>query len=501
MVGMQRLTLKWLEKEGEGRFLSIDRKKQYPEKVLQFGEGNFLRGFIDWMIHRMNVQGIFNGSVVAVQPTPRGKVVPVLQAQDGLYTVVLRGIDRGEVVDSREVVSSISRGVNPYTEWDSVLEAAANPDIRLVFSNTTEAGLEYAYEEYDPATSPQSFPGKLTACLYHRFNTFHGAPESGWVIIPCELVENNGEVLRERVLQIASDWRLPDAFAEWVKQANRFCNTLVDRIVTGYPRDNAEQFWSELGYRDELITVGEPYHLFAIEADSAVQEIIPFHEAGLNVYWSDVAPFRELKVRILNGAHTMMAMVGHLYGKKTVLEVMEDPDLAAFIKRGIHEEILPCIEMEREVKESFAKSVLERFQNPFNKHYLLDIALNSVPKFKARVMPILSRYIAQYGTIPPTIAYALAALLVFYKGEHVEGNQLMGRFGGEEYPIRDQEETLNFMQKAWQHSESVADVVTMILANEALWGQNLTAYPGLTDQVINHVSDILQNGVRFSHRQ
>ncbi|MBA4494581.1 tagaturonate reductase [Paenactinomyces guangxiensis] len=469
-----------------------------PEKVLQFGEGNFLRGFVDWMIHRMNMQGLFHGSVVAVQPTPRGKVVPVLNAQDGLYTVVLRGIDKGNVVDSREVISCISRGINPYTEWEKVLRAAANPDIQLVFSNTTEAGLEYQYEEYDPATSPRSFPGKLTACLYHRFKTFQGAPEAGWSIIPCELVDNNGEVLQERVLQIAGDWHLPGEFTDWVKHSNRFCNTLVDRIVTGFPKDNPDQFWSELGYRDDLITVGEPYHLFAIEADPAVQEIVPFHKAGLQVYWSDVTPFRELKVRILNGAHTMMAVVGHLHGKKTVLEVMETPELAAFIKKAINEEILPCIDLEDEVKKSFAQSVLERFQNPFNRHYLLDISLNSVSKFKARVMPTLSRFMASFGSVPFAIAYSLASLFVFYKPDRMEADHLIGKAGGEEYPIRDHEETLRFMQRAWQQSGDVSGAVKMILANGTLWGENLNQFAGLTDQVSEHVSDILQSGARLT---
>ena len=469
------------------------KKTKMPERILQFGEGNFLRGFLDWMIHRMNVQGVFHGSVVAVQPTPRGKVVPVLNAQDGLYTVILRGIEQGEVVDSREVIHSISRGINPYTDWDQVLEAAANPEIQLVFSNTTEAGLEYQYEEYNPAASPLSFPGKLTACLYHRFNTFDGATGSGWTMIPCELVERNGQVLRERVLRIADDWRLPTEFSAWVRQANRFCDTLVDRIVTGFPKSNADQLWSELGYRDDLITVGEPYHLFAIDGGQQVQEMIPFHKAGLHVYWSDVRPFRERKVRILNGAHAIMAMVGHLHGKKTVLDVMQDPDLESFVKRGIYEEILPCVDMEQDAREAFAESVLERFRNPFTQHDLLDIALHSVSKFKARVMPTLLRYLAEFGKVPPVLAYSLAALLVFYKGEQNEQGQLVGKVGDVEYPIRDTEPVLHFMEQAWRQSGDVSEAVEAILGNEDLWGCNLNACAGLTEHVLRDVFAILGN--------
>ncbi|WCK53198.1 tagaturonate reductase [Aneurinibacillus sp. Ricciae_BoGa-3] len=468
-----------------------------PERILQFGEGNFLRGFVDWMVHKLNQQGLFNGRIVAVQPTPHGKTVPSLNAQNGLYTVVLRGIQNGCKVDEREVISSISRGINPYEQWDKVLEVASKEEIQLVFSNTTEAGMKYLREDYNEAQSPLSFPGKLTACLYHRFKILHGAPEAGWTIIPCELVENNGSLLRQTILQIAQDWNLPEDFTGWVVEHNRFCNTLVDRIVTGYPKDNIEQFRQELGYDDELLTIGEPYHLFVIDGDPIIRDVIPFQKAGLNVRWDDVDHFRKLKVRILNGAHTLMCLAGYLSGEKTVLGMMENPKARAFITNGIYDEILPTLTINEAEKESFASSVLERFQNPYTQHYLLDISLQSVSKFKTRLLPTLHDYTEKFGKEPRNIAYSLAALIVFYKGEHFEENQLIGTFGGQEYQVRDDEETIRFIYQTWCEAKNIEDVVQTIMENEKLWGCNMNKYPGLKEQVSNDVAHINTNGVNF----
>lgn len=491
---MEKLNRELVEKR-EASHSRVRDLMELPEKVLQFGEGNFLRGFVDWMIHQMNKQNLFNGRVVAIQPTPRGKVVPKLNRQNGLYTLILRGMENGETVDRREVISSISRGINPYTDWPEVLQVAANPEIQIVFSNTTEAGLDYMQEKYDPHQSPLSFPGKLTACLYHRYQVFQGAPDKGWIIIPCELIEDNGTVLRQRVLQIADDWHLPREFSEWVIRHNRFCTTLVDRIVTGYPKEHIDQLQQELGYEDELLTVGEPYHLFAIDGDRQVQEVIPFHQAGLNVYWADVKPFRELKVKILNGAHTMMYAVGTLAGMKTVLEVMEDTDLNRFVTEGIYEEILPVLDIGEAEKQRFAQSVLERFRNPFNKHYLLDISLNAIPKFRARLLPTLKTYAEQKGKLPDRIVYSLAAIIAFYKGDEMREGQLIGKVGGEEYVIRDSEETLRFFQNVWNHEQEPEKVAEAVLGNVSLWGEDLNPIPGLTRRVSGYLADLLKKGV------
>ncbi|UOF90305.1 tagaturonate reductase [Fodinisporobacter ferrooxydans] len=466
-----------------------------PEKVLQFGEGNFLRGFVDWMIHELNKNQVFNGRIVAVQPTPHGKVVPKLNAQDGLYTVALRGIQNGEVVDTREVVSSISRGINPYADWGKVLDAAADPNIEVVVSNTTESGLKYMQENFYADQSPVSFPAKLTACMFHRFQVCNGNPSMGWFIIPCELVEDNGDVLRDLVLAIAEDWKLPGRFKEWVVDHNFFCNTLVDRIVTGFPRNNPETFQEELGYEDELLTAGEPYHLFVLDGNDGIQEKLPFHKVGLHVHWGDVTPFRELKVKILNGAHTLICPAGFLSGKETVQEVMSDPNFEAFVKKGMYEEILPVLQFADGTKNEFAASVLDRFRNPFNPHHLLDISLNSIAKFKTRLLPTLVQYVEKFADIPAAIAYSLASLIYFYKSVRAEDGQFTGNCIQGEYLIRDNKEVQQFFYDTWNDSENMIVLVDKVLSNETLWDMDLLAIPGLKEAVLSHLEHIANGGI------
>lgn len=338
---------------------------QLKETIVQVGEGNFLRGFVDWMIHQLNEKGLYDGKVVALQPTPHGKVVPKLNAQDGLYTSVLRGVENGETVNRAELIQSISRGIDPYNNWSEVLELARSPHIEFMFSNTTEAGLTYHQESFDESSSPLSFPGKVVAFLYERYKAFDGDTEKGITLIPCELVEGNGDLLKEIVLKLINDWNLSDDFKQWVEEANLFCNTLVDRIVTGFPRGEEEDFRERLGYDDILLTVGEPYHLFVIDAPEHVAKKLPFDQAGLNVKWGDTTPYRELKVRLLNGAHTMMFAACYLSGVDTVYQSMTNERLAAFVKDGLFNEILPTVDADDEEKEAFATSVLERFSNPF----------------------------------------------------------------------------------------------------------------------------------------
>ena len=257
-------------------------KHSRPEKIIQFGEGNFIRAFIDWMIHEMNTQGTFDGSVVAIQPTPHGKVVGKLNAQDGLYTVILRGIENGKVINKKEIITSISRGTNPYTDWQEVLKCAENPDMQFVFSNTTEAGLTYNGEDTAEMTPPLSFPAKLTLFLYHRWQHFQGAQDKGMYIIPCELLEDNGKLLKDLLLKYIAQWQLPQEFAAWLESANKFYNTLVDRVVSGYPKDEIESLTAEMGYNDTLIACGEPFHFFAIEGDESLNDVLPLAASGLN---------------------------------------------------------------------------------------------------------------------------------------------------------------------------------------------------------------------------
>ncbi|PTM59993.1 tagaturonate reductase [Desmospora activa] len=459
-----------------------------PERILQFGEGNFLRGFIDWMIYRMNGAGLFQGSVVAIQPTPHGKVVPKLNAQDGLYTVVLRGIQDGKQVDDAEIVSVIKRGINPYEDWEAVLQTAENRQIQFVFSNTTEAGITYAEEEFSLERAPLSFPGKLTVLLYHRYRKFQGDPSAGWTIMPCELVDNNGQVLKAIVQRKADDWQLPHAFRQWVDKYNRFCDTLVDRIVTGYPAAEAEAFAQRLGYEDRLLTVGEPYHLLCIDADEETQEALPLHRAGLNVHWGDVHQHRERKVRLLNGAHTLLFSIGLLCGKRTVGEVMQDARLRRLVHHALFQEIIPTLDGDARSLELFAKSVLERFENPYNRHLLTDIALNAVSKYRARVLPTVLAQVKK-GNLPSIVVFSLATLLFFYRPASRD------TIGG----VRDEPGIVRFLEKAWndcgEAEGSLRKLAHQILADEACWGRDLSRIPGLEEQIARHLGDLLEVGV------
>lgn len=459
-----------------------------PERILQFGEGNFLRGFLDWMIHRMNRTGLFQGSIVAIQPTPHGKVVPKLNAQDGLYTVVLRGIQDGKRVDDAEIVSVITRGINPYEDWEAVLQTAANRQIQFVFSNTTEAGITYMEEEFSPERAPLSFPGKLTALLYHRYRKFNGDPSTGWTIIPCELVDNNGQVLKQIVQRKASDWQLPLAFHEWLDKHNRFCDTLVDRIVTGYPTEEAEVFAKRLGYDDRMLTVGEPYHLLCIDADEATQESLPLQRAGLNVHWGDVRRHRERKVRLLNGAHTLLFSIGLLCGKRTVGEVMEDSRLCRLVHHALFKEMIPTLDGDERSLELYAQSVLERFENPYNRHLLTDIALNAVSKYRARVLPTLLAQVKRKGNLPPVVVFSLATLLLYYRPAC--------RKIGE---VRDEPGIVRFLENAWsdygETEESLRKLVHTVLAHEECWGMDLSRVPALEEQVTHDLAEILAGGV------
>ncbi|MFN7249328.1 MAG: tagaturonate reductase [Anaerobacillus sp.] len=490
-----------LDKQSLAGNVTYETQQGLPEKVIQFGEGNFLRAFVNWMIHEMNKQGLFNGKVVVVQPIEQG-LIPMINEQDGLYTVVLRGIENGQTVEKNEIVSCISRGINPYTDWNDLLALAASKDIKVVISNTTEAGIAHLEERYIEGKTPTSFPAKLTALLYHRFTHFEGSPAAGLVIIPCELIEENGKKLKEIVLRLAHEWQMPADFLNWVDEHNQFCCTLVDRIVTGYPRDAVEEFRQLLGYEDNLITVGEPFHLWAIDAPKEVATAIPFDKAGLNVKWGDITPFRNVKVRLLNGPHTMMSAVCFLAGADTVQQVMEDETLSAFIQRGMLHEIYPTVDIADEEKKHFVESVTERFLNPYNKHYLKDIALSSVYKFKSRLIPSLLNYKEQKGSLPTMITFALAGLLAFNRPVREEGNDLIGIRGEVEYAIRDNQEAIKALKDAWQKydgsTQSVTTVVSEVLGNTEVWGQNLIEVEQLTETVATFLIDILENGMKTS---
>jgi tagaturonate reductase len=482
--------------------LTVGRSGALPERVIQFGEGNFLRAFVDWMIERMNAQGLFGGRVVLVQPIAAG-MAKALNAQQGLYTVVLRGIEHGKVRETREIVSSVSRCVDPYTEYEAFLACAANPDLRFVVSNTTEAGIRTDPADRVESRPAPSFPGKLTQLLYARFRHFAGDPRRGLVMLPCELVENNGQNLKRAVLETTESWKLPGEFSRFLNEGCTFTNTLVDRIVTGYPKDEAGALAEKLGYEDPLLVAGEVFHAWVIESPPTLAEELPLWEAGLNVVFThDITPYRERKVRILNGAHTMTALAAFLAGKETVRDVMQDPLFSSFVERGIHDEILPTLKLPRPELLGFAEAVVERFDNPFIRHNLISIALNSVSKYRARILGTVIDYTREKGTLPPRLTFALAALIVFYRGHEIQNGALIGERSGAPYRILDDAPVLEFFRDAWAGGATVdptfcSELVRRVLGRTDFWGEDLSlALPGFGARVAEHVHAICNIGVR-----
>lgn len=434
------------------------------EKVLQFGEGNFLRGFVDWMIDRLNKEADWNGGVAVVQPLPGG-MIDKLNEQDGLYTLYLRGLQNGEKVEETRIVDCVTRGINPYENFEDYIACAKNPDLRFIVSNTTEAGIEYKSGQSEDDFANMTFPARLTLLMKARFD----AKLNGFILLPCELIDKNGDCLKECILKYAEDWNYGADFIKWVNEENHFTNTLVDRIVTGYPRDNAADMEKQYGYLDNMIDTAEIFHLWVIEGDKALAEEIPFHKIGLNVVWTDdVTPYKKRKVRILNGAHTMMVLAARLAGLETVKDAMDDELVYSFMKNGIFEEIIPTLDLSEEELVQFANDVIERFKNPFIKHYLLSIALNSVSKFKVRVLPSLLEYIKINGKNPQRLVFSLAALIAFYKSDEVN----------------DAPEVMEFMKNA-----STAE----ILANTEYWGEDLSF---LLDDIQKHLEKINADGMR-----
>jgi len=409
-----------------------------PERVIQFGEGGFLRGFVDWMIQKMNDNQSFNGSVVVVQPIPAG-MCDTLTAQNCLYTHIIRG---AEGVDAT-LVDCISRCVKPYEDFDAYLALAENPDMRFIVSNTTEAGIVFKDTDLPTDTPPESFPAKLTLLLKKRFDL----GLKGFILLPCELIDRNGDNLKKTVLQYADLWNLGDGFKAWVEKENVFCNTLVDRINTGYPKDEK----NDLGYEDNMLNTSEFFHLFVIETDYDLESELPFSSAGLNVIVTKDAleRYRTRKVRILNGAHTSMVPFALLSGFDTVKSCMDDEKMRNFVHTCLFDEVIPTLDMPRDELEEYANNVLIRFSNPYIKHYLMSIALNSVSKFKVRVLPSVLEYKKRFGTYPKNLIFGFSKLIEFY------------RVG----TPNDDAEVTKFMQTA-----SLAE----ILSNKALWGEDLS---------------------------
>ena len=468
----------------------LDRKTaqaaQYPDKVIQFGEGNFLRAFVDWIIWKMNKSAGFNGGVVVVQPIDRG-MVDMLNSQDGLYHLNLQGIDHGKPVDSIDLIDVINRGINPYREFEEYLELAEDPNIRFVISNTTEAGIAFDPDCKFDDRPASSYPGKLTQLLYHRFEYFKGDRSKGFIIFPCELIFLNGKELRKCVLQYIDLWNLGDDFKEWFETACGIYCTLVDRIVPGYPKDNIDEILGKIGYEDKLVDKAEIFHLWVIEAPEEIAKEFPADKAGLNVLFvPSEAPYHARKVTLLNGPHTVLSPVGYLSGLDTVKECVEDPVVGKFVHRVMFDELLETLDLPKPELEQFAHDVLERFVNPYVKHFVTSIMLNSFPKYRTRDLPGLKTYLQRKGTLPAGLVFGLAAIITYYKG---------GKRGDAEIVPNDDAQTIALLKELWS-SGDVGKVAEGVLAAEDIWGENLNEIPGLTALLTEDLSLIQEKGMR-----
>jgi len=413
-------------------------KQIRPERVIQFGEGGFLRGFADWMLQALNEKTDFCGSVVIVQPIKDG-MCDMLSAQNCVYTHLIRGVEGVE----KSVIDVISRCVKPYDSYDEYLKLAENPDFRFIISNTTEAGICYDEEDMLDTAPAKTFPAKLTQLLYKRFELGLG----GFIILPCELIDRNGDNLKKAVLKYAERWELGKDFADWINKENHFCNTLVDRINTGFPKGED----IDLGYDDNMLNTSEFFHLWVIEADCDIEAELPFSKAGLNVIVTKdkLEMYRTRKVRILNGAHTSLVAYALLEGFDTVKSCMDDKVMRAHAEKCVFEEIIPTLDLPRDELEAYANSVLERFSNPYIKHYWSSIVLNSVSKFKVRVLPSILEYIKRFNKMPETLIFSFAKLIDLYKTDMTN----------------DDPEVTEFMKT---HG------VKEILSNTALWDTDLS---------------------------
>ena len=471
-----------------------------PERVLQFGTGVFLRGFADWMIDCMNRRGLFRGSVVVV-PSIHPGMAAELEQQNGAYTQLARGLQEGRLVEKISVVTSIRRSIDPHTRFDEYLKCAHNPDLRFVISNTTEAGIVYRPEDKQEDRPPVSFPAKLTLLLAERYRAFDGDRTKGLVFLPCELIERNGDMLRETVLKTAANWGLDRKIVKWIEEANVFANTLVDRIVTGFPREEAQALWDRCGYVDELFNTSEVFHFWAIEGPPELAGELPLAEAGCNVIFTDdLKPYRERKVRILNGAHTSTVLAAYLAGKNFVGECMADPGIGGFMRQAIFDEVIPTLTLPREELEKFADAVFERFRNPFIQHALLSISLNSVSKYRTRVLPSLEQYLAMRGKLPARLTFALAALIAFYRGTEVRDGALIGHRNGEEYRIQDDHAVLEAFAGQWSgwdgSTAGIHRLADAVLQREDWWGKDLRQLSGLAAAVSGSLESILRDGMR-----
>lgn len=462
------------------------QKNIRPEKVIQFGEGNFLRAFVDWIIFNMNEKTDFNGSVVVVQPIERG-MIDMLNGQDCLYHVNLQGLDNGEPVNSLTKIDVISRAMNAYTQNDEFMHLAEQPEIRFVISNTTEAGIAF-----DPSCKltdkpASSYPGKLTQLLYHRYEYFKGDMTKGLIVFPCELIFLNGHKLKECILQYIELWNLGEDFKNWFLNACGVYATLVDRIVPGFPRKEIDDIKAKLGYDDNMVVQGEFFHLWVIEAPAEIANEFPADKAGLNVLFvPSEEPYHERKVTLLNGPHTVLSPVAYLSGVNIVRDACQHPVIGKYINKVMYEELMETLNLPKEELQKFAGDVLERFVNPFVDHQVTSIMLNSFPKYETRDLPGLKTYLQRKGELPKGLVLGLAAIITYYKGGVRED--------GAEIVPNDAPEIMALLKELWATGDT-RKVAEGVLAEESIWKSNLNEIPGLTDLVVKYLDSIQTVGM------
>ena len=466
-----------------------------PVRVMQFGEGNFLRAFVDYMIDIANEKGVFDGSVAIVKPIAFGNLDRFTQ-QDCRYTVLLRGLKDGRPYEETRVVTAVSRAIDPFSDYGAYAALARLDTLRFVVSNTTEAGIALDETDEFDLCPPKSYPGKLCKFLFERAEAFDYAADKGLIMLPVELIDDNGIMLEKCVKALAKKWNLGERFESWLDEACVFTSTLVDRIVTGYPREEAAAICEKLGYEDQLLDTAEPFGLWVIESKKDISKALPLPDCGLPVIFTDnQKPYKQRKVRILNGAHTSFVPMAFLCGHDDVLSAMRDPAIARFMQDTIHGEVIPTLTLPKDDLLAFANAVSERFGNPYIKHLLLSICLNSVSKWRARCLPSLEGYVAANGKLPEHLAFSLAALMALYHGGTLKPDgTLECRRNGKPYTLQDEARVLRFFA---EHADTPAPELThLFLSDQANFGRDLTAIPGLEAYVAEALEDILTNGAQ-----
>ncbi|ALR30080.1 altronate oxidoreductase [Chryseobacterium sp. IHB B 17019] len=466
----------------------IDSQEKLPIKIVQFGGGNFMRGFTDYVIDKLNKEAGFNAGIVNVQPTPGGSVHK-LEEQDNVYTLFSRGIKKGEIIDTKQVISAIQKSINPYTHYDEFLALAKEEELEFIFSNTTETGIAYDESENNYAGPHKNFPAKVAVLLHERFKHFNGAEDKGLRIIPCELIEDNAFALKEIIIKYAQLWNLDSNFVQWIEQSSYFHNTLVDRIVPGYPKDDVETYEDQLDYEDQMMVVSEVFLLFVIQDLANLKERIPFDTIDEQILVvDDIQPYRLRKVRILNGGHTLMLAPAILSGKETVKESIDDPFLGKFLSETIFNEVNPTLGLDENELKDFAEEVFDRFRNPFIKHYQASIALYFVSKFKVRILPSLLKYVEINNKLPLNLTFSLASLIRFYQG----------KFGEKALPINDEETIVNRFKEIWTNN-NYEKVAELALSETTFWDTDLTKVNGLKDAVTKALWEIDHNDIETAY--